>query len=328
MLSSAINKGFRGSIATISIVYLTLLVISLFYQKTENLEYYPNIFYDYLAAQIQSPFLILFINHLLLIGGAFLVAYIVSNEEIVDKLNYFPVIIFMIINITSINKDRVSLHLISNIFTLYATYKIFNTYRQDNVLSNIYNACFWISATVYLNIANVFLFPFIFIALIILRPFNWREFTNALLGFISPIFMFECISYLFNFNQWYFFESLHELFTSFKVPTLNYHYLPFLSICSLLFILSLLRFLTEGFGNTVKKQKSKTCFLWYMLLISPIFLISASNYEKAMVFYSIPLAFLTGDFFAGIKRLRIANLLMLLFFISAAYYMLKKTALI
>jgi len=328
VLSSSINKGFRGSIGTIITIYLILFSISLFYLNNDKTDYYPNIFYNYLAAQIQSPFLILSINHLVLIGAIILLAFIVSNEEIIDKLNYFPIIIFLVINIIAINKERVSLNLISSIFILYALYKIFNTYRQDNVLSNIYNACFWVSVTLYFNIANIFLLPFIFVALTILRPFNWREYTIALLGFLSPIFIIECISYLFNSNQWYLFESVQELITSFKIPALNIDYLPFLGMCALLFVLSIVRFMVEGFGNTVKKQKSKNCFFWYMLLILPVFFISGTSYEKTMVFYSIPIAFLVGDFFGSIKRIKIANILLIAFILAAGFYMLTKTTLI
>ena len=328
MLGNSLNKGFRGSLVTISVLYLLLFTLSVFVKNSSENYYYPNIFYNYLTSQIHSEFLIFILNHGLLIGGISLIAYIVSNEEIVDKLNYFPVFIFLLINAMVLGKDRVSLFLVGNIAILYSVYKIFNTYRQEKVLSSIYNACFWISVTLYLNIANIFIFPFIFISLVVLRPFNWREYAIAIIGFISPIFIYECLSYLFNFNQWYVLEGIVELLSSLRSPLLNIDFLPFLIFTIFLFALSALSFLVDGFGNTVKKQKSKTCFFWYMILISPSIFVSGVNYEKILVLYSIPLCFFIGDFLFNIKRVRLTNLLLVLFIFSALFYFVKKTALI
>lgn len=328
MFANSFNRGFRGSITTLLIIYLLIFSLSFFIKKSTDLTFYPNIFYNYLAAQVQSPAVILVINHFLLIGGLSLVALIVSNEEITDKLNYFPVLVFFVINIIALNPDRISLYLFSNIIILYSLFQIFNTYRKEHVLSQVFNACFFLSVALYLNIANIFLFPFIFIALSILRPFNWREFVIAVMGFICPVFIYECLSYLFGFNQWYVFESLGQLFESFKAPALNINFLPFLIATALLFIFSVIGFLAEGLGNTVKKQKAKTCFFWFMLMIIPLFFISGSGYENIMLFYSIPLSFLIGDFLFGLRSSRFINILLFIFVLSTMFYLVKKTALI
>ncbi|MBK6522536.1 MAG: hypothetical protein KBG47_04100 [Bacteroidia bacterium] len=268
------------------------------------------------------------INHFLLIAGLSLVALIVSNEEITDKLNYFPVLVFFTINIMILNKDRISLYLFSNIIILYSLYQIFNTYRKDQVLSQIFNACFFLSAALYLNIANIFLFPFVFIALAILRPFNWREFVMVIMGFVCPIFIYECLSYLFSFNQWYIFENLAELFSYFKMPILNMDFLPFLIATTLLFVFSIINIMADGLGNTVKKQKAKSCFFWYLILIVPLFFISGSGYVNIMLLYSIPLSFLIGDLLFSLRSGKLINILLLVFILSSLYYVVKKTALL
>lgn len=328
MFANSFNRGFRGSITMLLIVYLLIFSLSLFIKKSAELSFYPNIFYNYLASQVSSPFIILLINHLLLIGGLSLVALIVSNEEVTDKLNYFPVFVFFVINIVVLNKDRISLYLFSNIVILYSLFQIFNTYRKDDVLSQIFNACFFLSSALYLNIANILLFPFVFVALAILRPFSWREFVMALIGFICPVFIYECLSYLFNFNQWYVFESLAEMFSGFKKPALNMNFLPLLISTTLLFIFSVVSFMAEGLGNTVKKQKSKTCFFWFMILTMPVFFISGSGYENIMSFYSIPISFLVGDFLFGLRSSRFVNILLFIFVLCTLFYLIKKTALI
>lgn len=325
MLSNSLNRGFRGSFTTILVTYVLIAGLSIFFKNDAGFYTYPNLFFNYLTSHIQSPFLIYLLNHFLLLGGISLVAYIVSNEEIVDKLNYFPVFIYLFLNVIIINKQQVSLFLVGNVAVLYSIYKIFNTYRQEHVLSNIYNACFWISVTLYLNIANIFIFPFIFVSLAILRPFNWREYAVALIGFFSPVFMYECLSYLFNFNQWYVFESMGELFKGLGLPVFNINFLPLMITTVLLFVFSIIQAMADGFGNTVKKQKAKSCFLWLMFMLIPTIFISGMSYESTFLLYSIPLSFFIGELFFNLRSTRIANILLVLFIFSTLFYLIKKT---
>lgn len=327
MLANSLNKGFRGSLATILVLYFVIFISSVFTENASENYLYPNIFYNYLTSQITSDWLVFCINHLLLIAGMGLVAYIVSNEEIVDKLNYFPIVIYLLINSMILGKESISLILLSNVAFLFAVYKILNIYRQVNVLSNIYNACFWIATTLFLNISNIFIFPVMFVALLILRPFNWREFVIALIGFISPIFIYECLSYLFNFTQWYIFESLSELFSNFKLPVLNIYFLPFLICILVLFLFSIFNMLAMGLGNTVKKQKAKSCFIWYILLIVPAIFTSGITYVSVLLLFAIPLSFFIGDFLFGIKKTRFSNLLLILTIGCGLFYLLKKAGL-
>lgn len=328
MFANSFNRGFRGSLTTLLVLYILVFSITFFIQKSEGFTYFPNIFYNYLAAKISSPFTILLFNHFLLIGGISLVALIVSNEEITEKLNYFPVLIFFVINIVSLNKDRVSLHLFGNIVILYSLFQLFNTYRKENVLSQIFNACFFLSIALYLNIANILLFPFIFISLAILRPFNWREFAMALIGFATPIFIYECISYLLNFNQWYIFESLAEMMSTLTFPVMNMNLLPLMIFIAILFVISIVSFLAEGLGNTVKKQKAKVCFFWFMIFFVPLFFISGSSYENILTVYSIPLAFLIGDMLFGLRSGKLVNILLFILILSTLFYLAKRTTFI
>ncbi len=328
MFAGRLNRGFRSSFPAILSIYLLIVIISFFIETVTENYYYPNIFYNYFSGKIQSDWMVLFLNHVLLIGGLSLIGYIISNEEITDKQNYFPVFIFLLINGLVTGKDRLSLFMLSNLVILYAIYQIFHIYRKENVLSLIFTACFWISVSVYLNVVNVFFIPFIFVTLFILRPFYWREFANAALGFIAPVFIYECLSYLFDFNQWYIFESIGELFSNFKLPLLNIDYLPFLVTTTLILILSIFYFLGNGLGNTVKKQKAKSCFFWFIILVCPAILTAGVNYSNVLVLLSIPISFLAGEFLFQIKNQKLSQFLLILLLFSSFYFLLKKSFLI
>ena len=322
MLAGSLNKGFRGSFAAVLVTYLLIAFFS-FFSKTESDSYtYPNIFYNYLSAQIESEWVVLICNHLLLLFGSGLIIYIISNEEVTDKQNFIPVYIFLLINAMAVVKYGLSLFMLSNVVVLYAILQIFRIYRLEHALHHVFSACFWISVSVYLNVVNLFFIPFLFTTLLILRPFYWREFANALLGFITPIFMYECMAYLFNSNQWYVFESTGELFSHFKIPDFSFSYLPFFGVLMLLFTFSVFYFLSNGLGNSVKKQKAKSSFFWFLIFLSPAIFTTGMNDINTLVLLSIPLSFLSGDFLFLIRSRRLANIILVLLTGSALYYLI------
>jgi hypothetical protein len=321
VLASSLNKGFRGSFAAVLVTYLFIVLFSIFCGTESDSYSYPNIFYNYLSGKINTDWVILICNHLLLLLGAGLITYIVSNEEVTDKQNFFPLYLFLLINAMAVVKYGLSLFMLSNVVLLYAILQIFRIYRTEHALHRIFSACFWISVTIYFNVVNLFLIPFLFTTLLILRPFYWREFANALLGFVTPVFIYECMAYLFNSNRWYLFENTAELFSHFRMPDFSFTYLPFLGIILGLFTLSVFYYLSNGLGNSVKKQKTKSSFFWFLIFITPAIFTEGMNDNNILILLSIPLSFLTGEFLFLLRSKRITNVILVLLTAAALYFL-------
>jgi len=325
MFASRLNSGFRVSLPIIGSLYAVLTVLNLFAKNLNENYYYPNIFYNYLVSQINSPTTIFLFNHLFILVSLTLVLYIISNADITEKTNCFPLFIFLTLNISVAGNERVSLFLLNNLLLLYVLHKLLDTYRKDFVLSDVFNAGFWAALSLYVNIANIFIFPVILIALLMLRPFNMREHIVCLLGILSPLVIYESMAYLMNFNQWYIFKSLQELFSNFKTPAISFHSLPLLCCVGLLSLVALFYFLGAGFGNTVKKQKAKSVFFWFILFVSPSVFTSGVNYAGILLFYSIPLSFIIGDYLYLMKNKKIANIYLFLLCGTLLYFVVSKT---
>ncbi len=325
MFASRLNNGLRGSFWLLACCFFVTACVIFFTEGLNDNYYYPNIFYNFLTSKLTPSFFIFLINQFFLLVAMALVSYIISNEEITEKLNYFPVFIFFVINAAVCGKEEPSVFLLSNIILLFVLHQIISTYRKEHALSNLFTACFWASIAVYLNITNVFILPVILVSLLVLRPFYWREQAVCLFGFIAPAFIYECLAYLFSFNQWYVLENLNVLFSQFRVPSVNTHYLPLLAVLLLLLLFSLIYYLVYGFGNTVKKQKSKSIFLWYTIFATPLIFTTGVNYANIALLYAIPLCFLLGDFFFLLKNKKLVNLFSLMAFLCLLYFLITKT---
>ena len=328
MFAGALNKGFRGALPYLAAFFILGAILSFFAQKGIESNNYPNLFYNYFTSKVESRFFIICINYLFIGIGVLLVSLIAVDQEVVEKQNYFPVFIYLILCLSSIQPDQITPHVITNVFILYSIYKLLDTYRKEDVLDNIFVAAFWLSTSAYITISSIISFPLFFIVLLILRPFSWREFIVAILGFAAPVFIYECIAYLSDFNQWYFIKSIQSYFYSLKIPSFSEYYLPLLFLLFFLLIISIISGFISGFGNTVKKQRTKSILLWYIFLASLGFFSDGANSSRIILNYAFPLSFFIGDFLFSIRQTKITNTILVLLFICLAIIFLAEYKLI
>jgi hypothetical protein len=307
VFAGTLNKGIRGAIAFISVFFLLSAILSYLAPKGIETNNYPNLFYNFFAHKIESRALIVFLNFLFVGIGGLIVSLIAVKQEVVEKQNYFPVFIYLAISIASINPTQVTPQAFTNVFVLYATYKLLDTYRKEAALNQIFEAAFWLCVSAFITISSIISFPLFFITLLILRPFYWREWIVAIIGFLSPILLYESVAYLSDFNQWYFIKATRLFFDFLKLPAFSEYYLPLSILLLVLFLISLFSGLVGGFGNTVKKQRTKSILLWYVFLSFLGFFSGGSNGSSIILTYALPLSFFIGDFLFGLKSLKITN---------------------
>ncbi|MCW3076925.1 MAG: hypothetical protein JWO32_1534 [Bacteroidetes bacterium] len=312
MFAGALNKGIRGGIVFLTVFFILSAVASLFAPQGIEANNYPNLFYNFFAAKIHSKTLIVLLNYFFVGIGGLIISLIAVKQEVVEKQNYFPVFIYLAVSSAALNPTQLTPQSFTNVFVLYAIYRLLDTYRQENCLNQIFVAAFWLCVSSFITISSIISFPLFFIALLILRPFYWREWLVALLGFAAPIFLYECVAYLSDFNQWYFIKASQLFFNFLKLPSFSEYYLPLTALLFILFLISVTSNLVNGFGNTVKKQRTKSILLWYVLFSSLGFFSGGSNGSSIILTYALPLSFFIGDFLFALKQIKFANTILTL----------------
>jgi len=86
--------------------------------------------------------------------------------------------------------------LVASTLIILILYRLTDTYKVDGISYNFLDAGFLtaLASLVYLPAAGFL--ALIFIALALLRPFNWREYAYALIGMALPYFFFEAVQFL------------------------------------------------------------------------------------------------------------------------------------
>ncbi|HQQ94996.1 MAG TPA: DUF6427 family protein [Bacteroidia bacterium] len=328
MFAGLLNKGFRGSLLLLILLFLLAATVNYLSVQAPESYHYPDLFYNYFTREIGNKFIINSLNFLCIGLGILLVSLTISNQEIIDKQNYFPAFLYALVCIAAVNPFQISPQLFTNLFVLYALYRLFDIYRQEDVLKSIFQAAFWLSLSAYLTVASCIFFPLFFIALMILRPFHWREWAVALLGFLCTLFFYESLAYLFDWNHWFLFDSIQMYLHYLRFPTFSEYFLPLLAFLFVLLLLSLFNNFRYGFGNTVKKQRAKSVFLWMLFFDLFGFFAAGSNSSGILSLYAVPLCFLTGDFFFSIRQTKVSNTLLSLLILCVVLVVMGKLGLV
>jgi hypothetical protein len=152
--------------------------------------------YTWLKMNTVSGMLFLFFSFLSMAGGAFLFNYVVNNNETLGKPSLFPAFIAILISFEAYTAYDFHPAFLSNVLIIVGMMRMMKSYRVDDAKSMFFDGAFMISSATLIYIPSITLLPLVFAALIILRPFVWREWAMALLGMAAPHLITAGVMYL------------------------------------------------------------------------------------------------------------------------------------
>ena len=326
MFVATLKNSFQTSLVVLLVLCLLLWGLSFQFVTVSSAETqgYQHILFDFLfSGQISA-----FSTHLIILAsivfGAAMINFLTITQEIASKTNYLPAFLYILFGFSASVNGAIEPVLVANLCLLPALFFIINAYRQENILSPFFNAGLFLGLSTFFYTFYVFLFPVVFIALLIMRSFNWREWLMLLIGILSPLYLYTAICYLENeplLKAWF---ILQQNLSSAQLPALSEYYSLYLFIVVFVFVLSIVFYLNKGFGNKIKTTKSKFILLW--MLVAGIICIAYTK-QTDMIFlpFIISLSVLLGDYLGEIKQLKIANTL--LFLIIAGFLIIYSHAL-
>jgi hypothetical protein len=323
-----LKKGLTTALPVIILFFITFIILSLF--STTNLQSasYDHILYYPLQMRVKSVFAITLLNVLCLGLGAVLISVYTIRQEVVEKLNYIPSFLYVFFGAITLNNSLLHPSLIANIFILLSLISITDTYREEHVLPKLFNGALYTSLATFFYLNYSFFVLFYFIALLILRPFNWREWFVTLLGLMAPVFIYFCIGYLINIPFTNYPAYISNLFTNFQKPLLSEYFYPLFFYLLVLLFLGAGKHFSRGLGGKIKTQKNLSLMYWLLLLSVVNFFSKNNNSYFPLIASIIPISVLLSDYFYNIKQLKVSNTLLFLLLASGALLFLMNLNLI
>jgi hypothetical protein len=209
---------------------------------------------------------------------------------------------------------------ISVIFLIIAVFKIFDSFKKEGLSYNFFDAALLLSVGSMFYFNMIFLIVIIWIALITLRPFIWREWIFTLIGLLIPYLILFFYYYMMDLDiksllgtyKSYFLYKRYDMNFNLSYNLLAFYYLLMLIVSSIYMIKV----------YPVKKiyaRKFFMFFLWlFIVAITNYFIIPSAGYEMIII-TSLSISFLLAHFFVNVRPNWINSLLFDMFFVLLIY---------
>lgn len=257
---------------------------------------------------------------LLLVVQSIMLNNIVTKNQILSRNNYLPSLLYVVI--MSSCPSLLNLHpvLFANFFLIIAIGRILIVYRQENIFSNVFDTAFLIGIASLFYFPAIALFPFIWIALSILRPFAWREWVIPLTGLIVPYFFVGVYFFWFDELGLFWHESIAAPIADRSNTIVINESFYFLIGISLMILFLSFRKLSKGLNtNTVRAKKLLTVLAWFSIF-SLISVLMAPSYSiNYFALTAIPLSVFATSYFLSTRN-RLWTEVIFLLLIGAIVY--------
>ncbi len=267
-----------------------------------------------------SPSANVLVTLVLTLTQAFLLNGVVNHFNFMGKPNFLTALLFMTLVSLFLPFLILSPTLICNFITIWMVSKLFNIYKQPDVKGLMFDLGMIIA------LGSLIYFPFIimlfllWIALVLFRPFIWREWITPVLGFAVIYFLLGVVYYWTDrFDEFIMIFSpfVNTFPTTLQVDIHDY----FVGIpigITMIFFLFVLQ--DQYFRSIVHIRKSFQLLFFMLLLIVASFYLNEKISINHFLLCAPPLAIYLAFYFSHAKVKWLYESLYLLIFITILYF--------
>jgi hypothetical protein len=305
---------------TVSIILLSVIMIILWipaFQEASSIPYNNTmpLYEFYVRGANNLPYIHNVVAVIMIVSEAILLNYILNKFEIMAKKTALPAIFYCLL--MSCCKPLTHFYplLFSNFFILLALLKIGLSYRVEEAFSSIFDASFFIATASLFYFPSIIIYPLIWVTLIVIRPFIWREWIISMIGLVLP-YLFVVVYYFWTDKVNFLLYDKIFFPSSDSLLTLSSQRNSFIAVSTLLllFIVLSISTLLRGWPvNTILSRNFLVVLFWLFGLailsytMAPVFRI---NY---LAIAAIPLAVFVANYFLMTKSKWISEIVFILF---------------
>lgn len=240
-------------------------------------------------------------------AAVFLMAiYILKLDRVfilLERRNYSPAIFFILLSSSFIQLQYINPGIFASFALMLTLEQLFATYHKRKILNKLFITGMLISVASLFSLYSVVFLILIWVALILLRGFNLKEWFMPLPGFIFPyIFVFA----------YYFISDNHSvngliaiirqnLYQHSIITHYNSAYYAFYGFIGLLIVFASFSVIKRFRGRKIYIRKYFELFWWVFVMSILIFAISRGVAIELIYTAAIPLSFLFADYFNSVK---------------------------
>ncbi|HSH65294.1 MAG TPA: DUF6427 family protein, partial [Bacteroidia bacterium] len=251
---------------------------------------------------------------ILVIAEAFLLNYIINDNEVLTRPSFLPALLYIIF--MSSNKAMFILHplIFGNFFLMLAIHRILNSYRKDKAFSHFFDAGFLIALASLFYFPYIVFFPLLGVALVILRAFNWREWLISFFGVLVPFILVGTIYFVNDTLDYLIYDKMLFYFSrQLQLGALSGSFYFTNSVQLTILILAGARLFTGLNTGSQKTKKGIVLLIWFLLAGIASIAITQEVSVSCFTALAIPASVFYAHYFINLKRKWLAEILFLLF---------------
>ncbi len=306
-------------------VFLLLLRIGYAYHTTQRAEFAFAELFSRLSIPASYRYNIpsglnLFFASILVFIQAMLINYLINKHNLLGKSTFLPALMYITVSALFPSFLMLSPSLICNFLIIWMLYKLFDLYKGDEGKSISYDLGMIVAVGALIYLPFIYMFLAIWIALIIFRPFDWREWAACTIGFIT-VFFFLAVFYYLNDRLGQFFDIWLPLATKFPshIKINYYNYMVLIPVIVIL-ILCALKLQQNFFKSYVQTRKSFQLLFFIFLIAGFSFYVNADFHLEHFLLCVVPTAAFFAYYFLYATRRWFYETLYILLLFSIIYF--------
>jgi len=267
-----------------------------------------------------SPSANIFLAAVLVFIQALLLNYLINHYNLLSKPTFLPALMYVTISGLFTPFLVLSAPLICNFLVIWMLFKLFDLYKGEDAKSNVFDLGMIVAVGTLIYFPFIYLFLVIWIALIIFKPFNWREWVAGMLGYGTIFFFLAVFYYLHDkFNQFY--DIWLPLGTKFpnRISINYYNYLVLIPVIIIL-VFSFLKLRQNFFKSYVQVRKSFQLLFFVFLIAGLSFYVKAQFNLNHFLLCAVPAAIFFAYYFLYALNKWVYETLFFLLLISIVYF--------
>ncbi len=240
--------------------------------------------------------------------------FILKRHEVLYKESWLPALMYILLATMLPEFQWFQPMLFINSLLLFALDRIFFLYKNDKPLALDFDVGFIIGLASLFYLPLLVFIIFFGAALILLRPFSWRDWATGIIGVALPLFFAFC----------YYFLTDHLILLYEKMvlsgigkpkgigELLKREYLLSLSAPALVIIIGLMKQLSNFYKNVTRTRLNQLVIILFAItgIIAVVF--NDTPQVSHFLILAIPASVWAGYYFLSIKRILIAEVSLIL----------------
>ncbi|MDB5150566.1 MAG: beta-carotene 15,15-monooxygenase [Mucilaginibacter sp.] len=271
-----------------------------------------------------SPLLNVILAGGLVFVQALLLNSLINHHNLLGKPTFLPALMYITLSGLFTPFLTLSAPLICNFLLIWMLFKLFNLYKGDDVKSTTYDLGMIVAAGSLVYFPFIYLFLAIWIALIIYRPFNWREWVISILGYATVFFFLGVI---------YFMNDMLPRFSHIWLPlgkkfpdhiSINFYNYLLLGPVIVILVLCFFKLQQNFFKSYVQIRKTFQLLFFIFLITALSFYINSEFRLSHFLLCAVPATVFFAYYFLYATKRWFYEILYLVLFISIIYFQFNK----